>query len=75
MLSEQGLDDAIALLKAGFRAETLSDAARSTIFDAARRPLGKFEALAFLFPQTRILATAVAIPLVLTLALLFSLPS
>jgi hypothetical protein len=75
MLSEMHLNDAIRSLKSNLRSEALSEASRARIFDAARQPLGRFEALAFLFPQARTVAAALAFPLVLTMALLLSLPS
>lgn len=73
MVSERILDNAIEDLKAELSSETLSGSARTRIFDEMRRPLGRFEALAFLFPHVRV-ASALAVPLALTLALLLSLP-
>lgn len=73
MVTERMLEEAIKGLRAEQASEVLSEPARARIFDGMRRPLGKFEALAFLFPQARV-AAAVAFPLVLTLALLLSLP-
>ena len=74
MVPERILDSAIEDLKAESFSEVLSESARSRIFDGMRRPVGTFEALAFLFPHVRV-AAAVAFPLVLTLALLLSVPS
>jgi hypothetical protein len=73
-ISETLLDDAIGALKSELRGEVLSESSRAIIFDQARRPSGVFESLAFLFPRSQTILIAVSVPLVLTLALLFSLP-
>ena len=74
MVAEQILDKSVEGLKAESSSGVLSESARALIFDDMRRPVGRFEALAFLFPHVRV-ATALAFPLVLTLGLLLSLPS
>jgi hypothetical protein len=74
LTTETLLDDAIGALKSELRGEVLSGSSRALIFDQARRPLGVFESLAFLFPRSQAILIAVSVPLVLTLALLFSLP-
>lgn len=73
--NDQSLDDAIALLKSESHPEVLSESSRAAIFELARRPLGGIESLSFLFPRAQKLVTAVSFPLVVTVALLFSLPS
>jgi hypothetical protein len=73
-ISDALLDDAIKGLKSELAGESLSGASRAVIFDRARRPSGVFESLAFLFPRPQGILFAVSVPLVLTLALLFSLP-
>jgi hypothetical protein len=72
--AETLLDDAIGALKSELHGEVLSSASRAVIFEEARRPLRVFESLAFLFPRSQAILIAVSVPLVLTLALLFSLP-
>jgi hypothetical protein len=73
-MSELGLDEAIGLLKTEMCSEALSESSRAVIFEQARRPFRVFESLAFFFPRTQSILIAVSVPLVLTLALLFSLP-
>jgi len=73
-ISDSGLDEAIGALRLELRDEVLSESSRASIFDHAKRPFRVFESLAYLFPRSQAMAVAVAVPLVLTLAMLFSLP-
>jgi len=73
-MSENELNLAIDALRSELRGEALSESSRSVIFEQARRPLRVFESLAFLFPRSQAILIAVSVPLVLTLAMLFSLP-
>jgi len=73
-MAETSLDQAIGALRSELRNEILSESSRAVIFDEARRPFRVFESLALLFPRSQAILIAVSVPLVLTLALLFSMP-
>ena len=73
-MTEMNLEQAIGALRSELRNEVLSESSRAAIFDEARRPFRVFESLALLFTRSQAILIAVSVPLVLTLALLFSMP-